>query len=450
MIARHSKGLLLLSYPIYFELLSNVVAGIIGTFWVSKLGSDAVAAVVIATNLENVLLGIILLASAGTTVLISKYQGGKDLASVKGIVRAGLLLYAILTPLVALLGFVFREEIAALFFQGNETVPIQLAASFLTISFPGVVFFFGQTMVDAIFKGNGNTKIPFQMALLSNFLILILDPLFIYGWAGVPALGVPGSALATVIARTLTLLVALFLLLRSSQFKTIVQADSQHKLIDKAKEILRIGLPFSGDFLARMVSSMLVISLIGTFGVAALAGYGIGTKILVIVTMFFYAVRQALSIQTAHASGAGDTSKITALGYSTIVLSLGVAAVTGILMYILTPFLIGLYSQAEDVIREGVVYLHYMSGYLLPLGVAVSLGGVFLGAGKSRIVFYVTLLGTFLSLGSAYALSSIPALGLNGVWVAQWIGALFQAVVLLIAFRKDEKTQIHAEGGVQA
>lgn len=430
------KGLASLAYPVYFELLASVIAGIMGTFWVARLGSDAVAAVTVATNLENVLLAIILMVSAGTTVLISKHLGMNDLASVKRIIQGGWILWVIIGGVVAFCGLLFRSDIAGLFVDSGEMDTLNLTISYFVVSFPGILIFYGQNITDSIFKGNRNTKFPMKMALLSNVLILILDPLFIYGWLNFPRMGVQGTALATLLGRTLTLTVALSCLYRSDIIRKLKLVEYGSSIGKTIKEILKIGLPMSGDFMARMVSGMLLIGLIGSFGVNSLAAYGIGTKIIVFITMFFYAVRQAASIQISYNMGAGLKQGVARIGRQSLVLGCGAAAAAGLLMYFFAPLLIRIFTSSDQVVSEGVIYLHYMCLYLLPLACAVSLGGVFQGSGRSLVMFYVTIAGSAIMVLCAYSFSSIDALQVNGVWIAQIVSAALQAASLLYFFEK--------------
>jgi Na+-driven multidrug efflux pump len=108
----HRRHLIALAHPVYFSLLASVAAGIINTVWVSRLGGPAVAAVAVATNTENVLLGIALVFASGTTVLVAHARGAGNPGAVGAAVRGGWALCAVITPLVATGGFLLREPLA--------------------------------------------------------------------------------------------------------------------------------------------------------------------------------------------------------------------------------------------------------------------------------------------------------------------------------------------------
>ncbi|HEY9370213.1 MATE family efflux transporter, partial [Streptomyces sp.] len=203
----HRRRLVALAYPVYFELLASVAAGIINMVWVARLGPAAVAAVAVATNVENVLLGVALMAGSGTTVLVARARGADDRAAVRAAVRGGAGLCALLIPPVALGGFLLREPLAG--FLLGDAGASGLAAGYLAISLPGMAVFFAGNVVDGILKGAGDTRTPMRLAFLSNGLILVLDPLLI------GAHGIAGAALATVIGRTAALAAGLLVLRRN-------------------------------------------------------------------------------------------------------------------------------------------------------------------------------------------------------------------------------------------
>lgn len=231
-------------------------------------------------------------------------------------------------------------------------------------------------------------------------------------------------------------MIALYTFYRSDFIKTLKQVEYGAKTRKNVKDILNIGLPMSGDFIARMGSNMILIGLIGTFGVYSMAAYGIGTKIIVFITMFFYAVRQAASIQISYQLGAGEGKSFHKIGKKVLWLGGAVGLLAGILLLVLAPFLLRIFTNSEQVIQEGMIYLYYMSLYLLPLSFAVSIGGVFLGSGQSRTMFYVTLIGTAVTLLGAFTLSSFNNMLVHGVWISQILGVVVQAVILLFLFQR--------------
>ncbi|THA23315.1 MATE family efflux transporter [Streptomyces sp. A1277] len=335
--------------PVYLELLSGVVAGVIDTVWVSRLGEAAAGAVAVATTLENVLLGVILMAG--------------------------------------------------------------------------------------VFKGTGDTGTPMRTAILANALILVLDPLLIHGVGPLPHLGVRGAALGMLVGRAIALCVSLTILRRKRLTDAGDAEPTDLRLWNALRRLLDVGLPASGDFVLRMGIGMTLVGIVARFGEDPPAAYGIGFKVLFFVTMAFYAGRQAASILTARTRGAGAPAE-SMIGRQSVVLATLVGAGAGFPLALGGRFLMGLFSDAPGVVDSGGVLFRYLFPYLPLLAGVVGLGGVFTGGGRSRALFWVTLLGAVVQIPLALALSSWSVLGLEGFWLSMIFGTGAQYAMSYALFRR--------------
>jgi Na+-driven multidrug efflux pump len=378
-----------LALPIYVELLTAVVAvGVIDLLWVSGLGAEAVAAVTVGTTVEYLAYGLFLVVPTGVTVLTGRRDGREP---IRPVVRMGRRLWAVFSALIAVPGMLLHEPLAALFTDdGGET------AGFLLVLFAGLPLYFAQTVVDGVLKGLGNTRRPMRHALLSNALVVALDPLLIHGLG----LGVPGAALATVAARGVTLAVAVRALPRTKEARPASPCT--------AAELVRAGLPMSGDFLARALVGMALVDIVATFGTTALAGYGVGQKVMLAGVMVFYALRQAALIRTARGEPAGRPV-LTGL-------TAGVA-VAAVLNAVAEP-VAGMFAGDP---AAAVDFLRWMTLYLVPFGGLITVGGVMQASGRGGRLLTATLAGFAVQLPLAYLLSAW--IGVTGVWLSMAAGA---------------------------
>lgn len=426
------RSLLRLGVPVYFELLSGVIAGIVDTLWVSRLGGAEVGAVAVAGTLENVLLGVVLMANVGATVLIADALGAERRGDLRVIVRAAGLVWLGLTPVVALGGYLAREDVARLLVGDGEV--LRLTVAFFTVSFPGMAVFYAQNVIDGLFKGTGDTRTPMRMAIVANCCILVLDPLLIYGLAGLPRMGVQGAALGMLLGRAVALCVSLVLLRR----RRLWSADGMSPTLRPTaavRQLLRIGLPVSGDFVLRMGISAVLIGIVARFGPVPLAAYGIAVKMILFVTMALYALRQAGSILLARARGAGERAD-RVIGRQTLVLASATGCGAGLAFALAGRPVMRLFTDEPQVVHSGAVLLWYLLPYLVALAGVVALGGVFMGRGQTRPMLGVTVLGFCLQVPLAYGLSEWPALGVHGVWLSMVLGAAAQYLASHLLFRR--------------
>lgn len=424
----HRKQLISLAHPVYLSLLASVAAGIINTVWVSRLGGPAVAAVAVATNTENVLLGVALVFASGTTVLVAHARGARDPAALRSAVRGGWALCALVTPVVVTAGFLLRAPLSRLLL-GAAGPELPLAVAYFTISLPGIAVFYAQQLVDGILKGTGDTRTPLRLALLANGLILTCDPFLIHRY------GVRGAAVSTVLCRLVALGAGLWALRRTALLRTeVAPAES---LPAALRRTVTTGLPMSADFTVRQTGTLVLIAIVARLGVTAVAAYAIAYKVLYVATMAFYAVRQAAAIHTSQLRGAGRDER-RAVGREALLVSGTVGATAAVLLGVTAPWIMAAFGAGPQVAHEGALFLRCTGPYLLLMACFIALGGIFEGSGGAPALLRVTLLGTTVQLPLAYGLSG---LGLPGVCLALALAMGVQCGVVALLFRRARRQE---------
>ncbi|MEU6504684.1 MATE family efflux transporter [Streptomyces sp. NPDC046942] len=422
----HRRQLVALAHPVYLSLLASVASGIINTVWVSRLGGAAVAAVAVATNTENVLLGVALVFASGTTVLVAHARGARDPAAVRAAVRGGWALCALVTPVVAAGGFLLRGPLAGLVLGGDDSAALRLAGAYFAISLPGMAVFFAQQLVDGILKGAGDTRTPMRLALLANGLILVCDPVLIHAY------GVPGAAASTVLCRCAALTVGLRALRRDALLRTAAGAPPAGPVTGALRRTFATGLPMSADFTVRQGGALVLVAIVARLGVTVVAAYAIAYKVMYVATMAFYAVRQAAAIHTAHTRGAGTDAR-REIGRQAVLLA-GLLGLTATALFAVSaPWIMAAFGAGPEVARQGVLFLRCIGPYLLLMACFIALGGVFEGSGGAPALLRVTLLGTAVQLPLAYALAG---LGLPGVCLALALAMGVQCAAVTALLRR--------------
>ncbi|MEU0811130.1 MATE family efflux transporter [Streptomyces sp. NPDC005970] len=450
----HRRRLVGLARPVYGELLAGVVAGIVNMVWVARLGGPAVAAVAVATNVENLALGLILMVGSGTTVLVASARGARDPVALRTAVRGGWALWALLTPAVAVGGWALREPLARLVLGGADGPVLRLAADYFAISLPGLAVFFAQNLLDGVLKGAGDARTPMRLAFLANALILVLDPLLIFGLCGLPRLGVTGAAWATVAGRSIALAAGLVALRRNRLLRRAAATARPAARpagrppggrLAALRATAATGLPMAADFTARMAGSLLLVAVVARIGVTSVAAYAIATKAMYVATMSFYAVRQAAAIHTAHTLGAGRDARA-AIARQAALLGLALGALAAVALPAAAPWVMRAFGARPDVAEAGAAFLRCVGPYLALLGCLIALGGVFEGSGGSPLMLRVTLAGTAVQLPLAYGLSGF---GLPGVCAAMALAAAFQCLAVLALSRRFPPPPVPARGAAE-
>ncbi|MDT6986724.1 MATE family efflux transporter [Streptomyces lusitanus] len=432
---RHRRTLVHLACPVYVELLAGVTAGIVNMVWVARLGGDAVAAVAVATNVENLLLGVILVAGSGTTVRVARARGARDAAALRSAVRGGWALWALVTPVVAVGGFLAREPLARLVLGGDDGHASALASGYFAIALPGIAVFYATNVVDGILKGAGDTRTPMRLSLLANGLILVLDPLLVFGLD----LGVRGAAVSTVLGRTVALTCGLAALHRGSLL--LRRGSGFTGLVSDLRGTAATGLPMSADFLVRMTGALALVAVVARIGVSEVAAYGIATKATYVATMAFYAVRQAASIHTAHLLGAGRDER-PEVGRQALLLAGCLGLTAAVVLLGTAQWIMRGFGAEGEVADAGTLFLRCVGPYLMLLACFIALGGVFEGSGRARSLARVTFCGTVLQLAFATGLSGW---GLPGVCLAMALSMAVQCAAVSRMHRRTARPAPHGD-----
>ena len=435
--------LLNVAWPVYIELMSGVIASIITVVWIARLGGPALAAVTMAATLENVLMSVILAVSGGTTIVLSRAVGASEYGQLRTLLRAAFRVTLVITAVICVVLFVLREPLAKVVLGSDEASAVRLSVDYLTIAVPGIAVFYGQHLVDSTFKAKGDTRTPMRMAILSNLILVVADPVLIFGWLGAPRLGVTGAALALVASRAVTLAVTWWLYRRSPLVRDMTAAPAAPKTSGPGpvREILAAGLPLGVDFLVRMAAGMLIVGVVARFGTDEVAAYGTVTRTLLFLTMAAYAMRQAATIVAAQANGAEDDVLLAASRSSSVRLGIAWSALGGLAVLLLGGLAVDAVTDEAAIRSAAYGQIPWLSVYVALLLCNVTLSGIFLGGGNGKALATSTTVGAALQLCLAPLLVLTP-LGLTGAWIAMIINAGTQTTVLLVlAARQNNETK---------
>jgi len=281
------RSLIRLSIPIIIGMGMHILYSIVDMIFVGRLGGEAIAAVTFSGSFLFLMFSFSSV-SVGSQSLIARWMGAKDHLKANNTAIHSLLLGTFLGIAFFLTGRIFTEEILIL--VGAKDKTLSLGTTYLEILFLGSPFLFFSAFSRAILIGEGDTKTPVIIMTSATFLNIILDPIFIYtlGW------GVPGAAWATVVAM-LTSFTAYFyfLFVRRGAYVSI-SPKFFHPSFRLLKQMLRVGVPASLNQLVMSIGGMCLHRIISIFGSQAIAGYGLGGKIDMLIILPFIGISTAL------------------------------------------------------------------------------------------------------------------------------------------------------------
>lgn len=313
------------------SLNASVNAAWIGHF----LGEAALTATSNANLILFFLLGVVFGMSMANTVLIGQAVGAKNYEQAKRTIGTSTTFFGALSVLIAAIGYVETPAILVLMHTPAEAQP--LAIAYLRVIFVALPFMYLYTFLMMALRGAGDSKTPFYFMLLSVALDIALNPLFIFGWGPVPALGIAGSALSTLIAQSVSLVAMVVTLYRRKHFLSLRVNELHYLRIDRTilSALVRKGIPMGLQMLVISSSALIMISLVNGYGSQTTAAYGVSAQLWTYIQMPALALGASVSSMVAQNVGAGRWDRVATVTRTGIAFNL---VMTGLLVTLVLLF----------------------------------------------------------------------------------------------------------------
>ncbi|HBP21545.1 MAG TPA: MATE family efflux transporter [Planctomycetes bacterium] len=319
-----------LAWPMLLGIAAIVVFNVVDTFWVGRLGPEALAAMSFTFPVVMVVTSLAMGISVGATAVIARAIGESEQEAVRRLTSAALLLALLVVGVVAAVGLVTLGPLFRALGASEELLP--LVAAYMVPWYLGVGLLVVPMVGNGAIRATGDTRTPSLVMVVAGLTNAVLDPLLIFGIGPFPALGLQGAALATVGSYSLALIAALYLLGRRLR---LLCRPTLASLPASWRRILRIGLPAAATFLIGPVAIGLLTRLVSGHGDEAVAGFGVGTRIESLALIPIGALSTAVTPFIAQNLGANNCERIRAAvracAWTALVVGLGAALVLAIL-----------------------------------------------------------------------------------------------------------------------
>lgn len=421
-----------LAVPIMGTSFVQTAYNLTDMFWVGKMGSDAVAAVGTAGFFMWFAFSLILLSKVGAEVFVAQHLGREDEEGAKNYARNAIHLTMILAVVYGILVLLLKDKLISFFNLGDANT-VNMAISYLTIIAAGFLFAFVNPVLTSIFNGSGNSKTPFRINLIGLVTNMVLDPLLILGFGPIPAMGVAGAAIATIVSQVIVTIV--FIYIMSTHKDPFFKIDIFKRLEwARIRNILRIGFPVSIQNGLFSIISMTIARIISVYGYQAIAVQKLGAQIESITWMSAGGFSTAISAFVGQNYGAKKHDRIID-GYKAGLKLMSIIGIgSTIILFVFARPLFSIFVSDSITIEMGVAYLRILALSQWFMTLEISNQGAFNGLGKTTYPSVIGMIFNVMRIPAAYFLSKNMNLGLNGVWWAISISSVFKGVILFASF----------------
>jgi putative MATE family efflux protein len=371
--------------------------------------------------------------SIGTVAVAARAFGGGDIARVNRVLgQSGVLAVGVGLAVAGAGGLLARPVIRLL---GAEGAPLEAGAQYLELILLGSPFYYLSLLYAAALRAVGETRTAFSTQLVTNGLNAGLNYLLIFGHLGLPALGIRGAALATVISQAVN--ASLLAIAIQRGVAPGVRLSWPRPLVDRALigVLVRTGWPAAVDILVMNAAFLSVIGMIGRIDAAAVAAHGIGLRLQALAFVPGLGIAQATAALVGQSLGASDTEGAQRVFRASLLLCVSVMSTLGLVIMIGAEPILTLFDveRGTAVGEFALTWMFILGAGMPPVAAFMAINGVLMGAGATLLGLRINLLSTFGVQIPAAAILAFPlGLGATGAWlsfvlawcVKLWLGSV--------------------------
>ncbi|MDD3726264.1 MAG: MATE family efflux transporter [Candidatus Ratteibacteria bacterium] len=429
-----------ISYSIWKLAGPMMIAGalhdlfsMVDLFFVGKLGHIEVAALAIAGTTMAILMMLVQGIAVGTMVLISHFTGEKNYEMSDNVLGQTFIWCLIGACVMLPISFFLVEPILKLFgATGNVLV---YGADYLRINFNYSLVIFLFVGISNALHGSGDARTPLYALIIGNIINIILDPLYIMGYGPFPAMGVAGSAVATVMTRGIGVIYLFIHILfghSTIHFKTKYLKPIPFLM----KRIISIGFFASLQTLIREVSFLFLMRLVTSFGTVTLAAYGIGSRLRSFIMVPGFGFASAAAVLVGQNLGAKKPQRAEKAAWRALIYYECLLTPIVIIFLIFAPELVGFFNNNKEVITIGSSFLRYLAITFPFLAFSLVFSQAMNGAGDTRTPTIINAIGQLVfRIPFAYFCALTLRIGYRGIWLGINASDIFQGIGMTLVFR---------------
>ncbi|WP_394173321.1 MATE family efflux transporter [Thalassotalea litorea] len=422
-----------MTIPMILGMILLMTFNLVDTFFVSLLGTQPLAAISFTFPITFTVISLAIGLGIGTSAVIAKTLGTGDVDSARDSATVAMLMTAIIVGLISMIGYAFSEQIFTLL--GAKPTLMPLIHDYMDLWFLGSIGLIGPMTGNAILRASGDTVTPSYIMGGAGLINAVLDPLFIFGWGPVPAMGIKGAAIATLISWAFGLIVILYILGVRRQMIHLKLPD-MHVLKRCTREILHIGLPAAGANMLTPIAAAVMTAIVASYGETAVAAFGVGSRIESIACLVVLALSMTLPPFISQNLGAGKMGRVEdAYNVSTKFVMFWQVGIY-LLMVLLAPWIAAVFAKEQNVADIIKLFI-----YILPLG--YGLQGIIILTNSSFNALHKPIAALVLSIIRLFVFYvPLAYLGsllfeLHGLFIGALLGNLLMAVLSYHLFTRQ-------------
>ena len=351
-----------LAVPAMVGTLFQTLYNIVDTFFAGRISPEALSALSKSFPIYFIIIATSIGVTVAGTSLIGNSIGEKNKNNTINYFTHIIYFAVIISIIITIIGLTYSEKVFTL--MGSTKEVIYLGLEYTDVIYSGSIFFILVVAFNSLLHAEGDTKTYRNVLILSFLLNIILNPILIFGFLFIPAMGIKGIGIATIIAQLVSLIIILYKVLNNKIVKDLTLHYLKPKFL-YFKNIFFQSMPISVSICGYALAAAIIFTYVGQSGEYAVAGYGAGTRIEQVVLLPILGINTAIISIISQNFGARNFNRIKETYFTAIKYAFIIMIISGTIVFILAGFITSIFSNDPEVIEYGKRYLK-ISAFVLP------------------------------------------------------------------------------------
>jgi putative MATE family efflux protein len=428
------RALGLLAIPMMLEMAMESVFAVVDIAFVSRLGTDAVAAVGITEALVTVLYAMAIGLGVGLTAMVSRRIGAGNPVGAAEVTGQAIWVGAVLSVVVGIAGVLYARDLLEM--MGASAGVVEQGIGFTSILLGGSVTIIYLFLLNAAFRGAGDATVALRSLWLANGINIVLDPCLIFGLGPFPEMGVTGAAVATTIGRGVGVLYQLWYLV-GGRGRIEFHFRYLKLKLSLTLRLLRISIGGIGQFLIATASWIGIMRIVSIYGSSAIAAYTIALRMMEFVFLPAWGLGNAAATLVGQNLGANKPARAEKSVWRAAKYNAIFMACTGTFLVVFAEAITGLFTSEADVLSWGTSCLQILGLGFPMYAVGMVVVQALNGAGDTSTPATLNLICFWLiQIPLAFYLATQTPLGPNGAFISIVVAESILTVLAVVMFRR--------------
>lgn len=424
--------ILTMSAPIVVSMMVQSLYNVVDSIFVAQISEEAITAVSMAFPFQQLMMSVGIGTAIGVNSLLARNLGAKQFSQVNKIANNGLLLAFLSFIAFFMMGLLLSDKLITI--QTDNQEIISHGPVYLRICLMGSLGIFTHLMFERLLQATGKTMYTMIAQISGALMNIILDPIMIFGWFGMPAMGLAGAALATVISQYIGALVVAYLCIRKEKDIDIGfrYMKPDFKII---RDIYAVGIP---SIIMISISSVTIFSMnqiLAKFSITAVALLGIYFKLQSFIFMPVFGLNNGIIPIVGYNYGAGNKERMRETIFLGMRYAVTIMLIGTLIMMVFPDKLLGMFNASDQMMDIGRVAFRIICISFPFAAISIISIGVFQAIGKGTLSMIISIIRQLVVLVPLAYLFSLTG-NLSMVW---WSVIIAELVAVSICVRNIRK-----------